>query len=508
VSIAASSQISAAAGAEVADKGGNAVDAAIAAMVVSLCTEPGIVAPGASGFITIWPAGSDSPVVIDANAEMPGRGLSPERLGGSSDDVFMEYGGGMHTIVGYGSIGTPGAIGGLGLASEAYGVVPWSVALEPAIRWADDGFPLPRVSEEYLAYAGDPIFGWQAASRAALHDASGARLSVGDTVRVEGLAATLRTIARDGAEVFYTGEIGERIANEVVDNGGILTAADLAAYRAVEREPIRIELDGWEVVLNPAPAVGGAAAAAMLLLLEAERFEGWGPTEVQRMVEVQRAVFEYRKERLETASDIGRQVAHLLETARLGDHDLLMSSPSTVHCSAVDSDGTGCAITMSAGYGSGALIAGTGMWMNNSLGEIELHPGGFHALEPGTRLVSNMAPTVARRADGAVLAIGSPGADRITTAIAQVLVNFLHLGLSLSESVDHPRVHVEVFGGHPAIAVEPGVRVKPFADYTVRSSPDRSMYFGGVQATLWAPGAGLFEAADPRRTGGVARGGV
>jgi gamma-glutamyltranspeptidase/glutathione hydrolase len=153
------------------------------------------------------------------------------------------------------------------------------------------------------------------------------------------------------------------------------------------------------------------------------------------------------------------------------------------------------------------MVPGTGLWMNNSLGELELNPRGFHALAPGTRLVSNMAPTVARRRDGAVLAIGSPGADRITSAISQVLVNFMHLGLSLHDAIDHPRLHVEVFAGAPAIAAEPGVDLEAIDGYRVRRFPDRSMYFGGVQAAMWMPGAGHFEAADPRRTGGTARGG-
>ena len=118
-----------------------------------------------------------------------------------------------------------------------------------------------------------------------------------------------------------------------------------------------------------------------------------------------------------------------------------------------------------------------------------------------------MAPTVARSADGAVLAIGSPGADRITTAISTVLLNYIHLGMSLSDAVAHPRLHTESFDGLPRIAHEPGLPVRPVDDMTPRRFPDISMYFGGVQATLADPLAGLFEAADPRRTGGIARGG-
>ena len=125
VEIASSSQISADAGASVADGGGNAVDAAVAAAMVSLCTEPGLVAPGAGAFITIWPP-DGPPVVIDAYAEMPGRGAADDRFGTGGTEIFMEYGGGMRTIVGYGSVATPGAIAGLGAAVDGYGASPWS----------------------------------------------------------------------------------------------------------------------------------------------------------------------------------------------------------------------------------------------------------------------------------------------------------------------------------------------------------------------------------------------
>ncbi len=163
-------------------------------------------------------------------------------------------------------------------------------------------------------------------------------------------------------------------------------------------------------------------------------------------------------------------------------------------------------MTVSAGYCSGALPAGTGFYLNNCLGELELHPAGYHGLEPGERLVSNMAPTVAIRKDAA-LALGSPGASRITTAVSSVLVNFLLHGMSLSDAVDHPRLHTEIFEGKPTIAHEPGIPVESIDGLDVRRFPDLSMYFGGVQAAITDEVAGLFAVADPRRTGGVARGG-
>jgi gamma-glutamyltranspeptidase/glutathione hydrolase len=214
----------------------------------------------------------------------------------------------------------------------------------------------------------------------------------------------------------------------------------------------------------------------------------------------QRDVFQFRLDRLGAADDRITAVEDLLLAATAGDMSLLRGSPSTTHCSAVDTSGLACAITMSAGYGSGAMPAG--MWMNNSLGEIELAGQDPHGVEPGTRMVSNMAPTVARHRDGSILAIGSPGADRITTAIATTLLRYTDQDMTLQEAVDAPRIHVEM-GDVVSASAEPGAEpsnmpVKPYGRH--------SMYFGGVQAASWHPDRGFEGAADPRRTGGIAVG--
>lgn len=166
----------------------------------------------------------------------------------------------------------------------------------------------------------------------------------------------------------------------------------------------------------------------------------------------------------------------------------MLESGSTAHVSATDSDGGACSVTVSSGYSSGMVAAGTGIWLNNCLGEPELNARGLHGLAPGTRLLSNMAPTVGHHTNGAALAIGSPGADRITTAIVQALAGFLGGELSLQMAVNHPRVHVHR-------ARTPQEEIKRETDLT--------MYFGGVAATLREPGGHMIAAADPRRDGAV-----
>lgn len=504
VAIASGSSLSASAGAAIADAGGNAVDAAIAAMITAMCTDPGVIAPGSGGFIVVAERGSH-PVVIDAYVEMPGRG-APADAWGSGTPIYMQYGGATRTIVGYGSVATPGMFAGLDLASQRYGKLPWRELVQPAIAAVEAGFPLSQASADYVAYAHDVVFGWDPPAREIMHHADGSHLREGDVVHVPFLADTLRAIADDGVATLYRGDLGSQIAAAVAANGGLLTREDLAAYEPLERRPAHFDLGGWDVFSNPPPALGGASVAAIAALAAAGGFASWSAEDIPLLVRAQRAVLDYR-ETIPTEGDLAeRSVVALLDAARSGDLHRLHSSPSTTHTSTVDTEGMACAITVSAGYGSGALPAGTGFLLNNCLGELELHPAGYHGLEPGRRLVSNMAPTVALHR-GAALALGSPGASRITTAVSSVLLNFLVLGMSLSDAIEHPRLHTEVFEGAPTIAHEPGIPVESIDGLEVRRFPDLSMYFGGVQAAITDAAAGLFAVADPRRTGGVARGG-
>lgn len=500
---AAGSTIGAEAAAAIADTGGNAVDCALAAMLVSMCTEPGIIAPGAGAYLTIGAPGA-APVTIDAYCEMPGR-RDPGRLGSNRHEIYMTYGGGMRTNVGYSSVATPGAFAGFEVASRDYGRLPWKALFEPVIEATRAGFPVPSVSAAYLEHSHQEIFGWHPESYEVVHHADGTVRQAGEIIQLPALADTLEQIAAEGAETVYRGDLAERIGREVWDNGGILSTDDLAAYQAIVRTPTQVEVAGWTVHTNPPPAVGGAAVGALLLLVDDGGFDGWTTPELSRLVDIERAVFNYRRQQLEPATDKAAAAKRLLDLAGMGDLAPLLASPSTTHVSAADTDGLACAITASAGYGSGAMIKGTSMWLNNSLGELELHPDGFHGLAPGTRLFSNMAPTVARNPDGEVVAIGSAGADRITTAIGCSLINHLFLEMELPTAIAHPRVHAEIFDGEPTVAYERDLPVE--TEMRTRHFEGINMYFGGVQAAAWSPAGGLVASADPRRSGDVRAGG-
>jgi gamma-glutamyltranspeptidase/glutathione hydrolase len=295
-------------------------------------------------------------------------------------------------------------------------------------------------------------------------------------------------IAEDGPAALHTGELARLISADVLGRGGMLSMTDLAEYRTVVRPSLVTRMAGWTLASTPPPSVGGVCLAAMLRLLDGRPHAVWDKDDLAALVRVQRAVLGHRLDVLDSSADLAEDVRTYLELID-GDPGAVLESGSTAHVSASDSDGRGCAVTVSSGYGSGMIAGGTGIWLNNCLGEQELNPGGAHARPPGTRLLSNMAPTVARSDDGSTLAIGSPGADRITTALTQVLAGYINAGLSLEEAVCHPRVHVHRAG-------------RP--DEQIKLETDLTMYFGGVSAALTGTDGALDAVADPRRNG-VAR---
>jgi gamma-glutamyltranspeptidase/glutathione hydrolase len=500
LAVAASSQLAADAGGEMARLGGNAVDAAIAAALVSANTEPGVCALAGGAFATIWAPGA-APETLDGQVRMPGSGLPAARMGRGAVEVELAYGGGIRTQVDAGAVGVPAALAALEAASRRHGALPWKVLFEPVIEITRRGFPLPSACHHYLGYSGEAVFGRSAEGHAALHD--GGRLRPpGAPIVVPGLADSLADIASQGAACFYRGELAAAIVAHVQQREGMLTLTDMAACQARVRPALRLAVGAWDIATNPPPAVGGAVLAAMLLAAQRLPAMDDRAASVARLVEVQRLALDFRRRHLDHSDDIPADVATLLALARR-QGGIGLASPSTVHVSATDGDGRSCAITLSAGYGSGLIAPGTGLWLNNCLGELELNHRGLVFAPPGTPVPSNMAPTCARRRrDGAALAIGSPGADRITTAILQVLLAHFEGGLPLAAAIAAPRLHLEWRNQGWQAAVEPGLDISAM-QLPVRHFDDQSMFFGGVGATALEASGELLAAADPRRAGGL-----
>jgi len=500
VAVATTSQLAADGASEVAQLGGNAVDCALAAALFTMNTEPGVCALGGSAFITIWAPDSD-PVTIDGNVAVPGKGLPDAERGHAADSVTLDYGGGITTLVGPGSVAVPGSLAAIERAWQLFGNAEWKDLFGPVIAATRDGFPLPTSCHYYLGYSGEPIFDRSEDGYRALHSADGALRDAGSLIVVPHLADTLTAIADEGARLFYEGELGQRISAHVRDGGGGLTMQDLQSFNAVERPSLTVGIGDWTIASNPPPAIGGAMLSAMLLACRDLPHERWSKAALSQLIQVQRATLDFRRRHLDLADDVGPEAARLLESARDGKLLSRWASASTVHTSAVDENGIACAVTASSGYGSGEMPADTGLWLNNCLGELELNRRGLDAGPPGNRLPSNMAPSIARR-KGRVLAAGSPGADRITTALHQFLVNMLQLDMSLKAAIAHPRLHIDTSGEADRLMAEPGLDL-PEVDLPVTVMPSLNMYFGGIGATLADRKSGFQVASDPRREGGT-----
>ena len=449
------------AAADIAEQGGSVVDVAIVAALTAMCTEPGVCGPGGGGFLAIDLPEHD-PVVIDGYMTFPGKGFEGEPL---VTEVKMPYGGGVTTLVGAGSVAVPGVFAALGSASQKYGRAPWSDLMETVAHVVQEGFPLSAPCHLYLndgaarIYASDPV------AREALLDGDGSK-PLGSPIVFPGLAESLRHLGSEGPADFYEGDLARAIVSDLEDRGGQLTLEDLAAYEAAVRRPVESTLGGWRFDLNPAPAVGGVTVAHVLEVL--------------------------------SQGDPGDalHVARALVSAFQARRSSSLRSPSTISVAAADEEGGVVAASFSAGYGSGVIPDGTGMLMNNALGELELSDGPG---QPGQRMVSNMAPTVARRGSDAV-AVGSPGADRITTAVATTLAR-LASGDGLQDAIDHPRAHPELGEWGVRLAAEPGLDLAD-AGHPLRPFDTPHMYFGGVNGA-GLMGGKLLAHADARRTGSV-----
>lgn len=502
VAVAATGPVSLGAGRELALAGGNAVDVAVAAALSAMATEPGIVSLGGGAFLSVWTAGED-PLVIDGNVEMPGRGMPPEAFGGGVREVRTDYGGGVRMFAGHGSVATPGAAVACQLAVEELGSAPWHEVVAPAARACREGYPVGGAAARYLDFVAGPLFGPDPEAHAVVTRSDGTPLRAGDVSTNPLLADVLDLVGREGSSVLTVGAVGRALVAEMEAGGGLVTRRDLAEYAPLVRPSVRRIVGEWDLAVNPPPSVGGPMLA--VLLGELARV---GEVDWRDVIRIQERVLRYRLEVHDRANDLDAAGHELLLSVDRHGLAGLPTSASTAHVSAVDADGTACAVTMSAGYGAGLCVPGTGLLLNNALGEPELNRLGLHRLAPGTRLASNMAPTTGRTPDGRVLAIGSPGADRITTALMQVLGQGCLHDADLQDAIDAPRLHVR-FGpdGEAVVEHESDPRIAEAVAASGLPGHDHgelSMYFGGVGAAYRREDGLLMAAGDPRREAAVA----
>ncbi len=496
--VAAGHPLSADAGAEVLRTGGNAVDAALGAMLTSFACEPLLTGLGAGGYMLIAPPRGD-PVLLDFFVEAPGRGRDPEAhaellpVAVSFGDVVQEFN------IGVASVGGYGVPAGVCAASERFGTVPLAELARPAAAHARLGVPLSRQQ----AYIVEILAGIVTSTPecAALFAPGGTLLGEGGVIRQPELADALERLGSEGAEPFYGGDIGRAIVEWLGERGGLLTIADLAAYTVIDREPIRARYRGREVLTNPPPSAGGILIALGLSMLDADTGAG-APDAEQITAVIERAQRERTPEFLAGLDDPGFVERFLRGDAGEGAPGTDCGGGrlgSTTHIAVLDASALACSVTCSAGSCSGVVVPGTGVHLNNMLGEQDLNPLGFHRHPPGRRLPSMMAPTVVRRDGVPELVLGSAGSNRIRSAILQTIVRVLDDGLPAADAVRAPRLHYE----DEIVYAEPGIDVTALRAAGRRVVPfrDRNLFFGGVQAVQRDATGRFWGGGDPRRGG-------
>jgi gamma-glutamyltranspeptidase/glutathione hydrolase len=513
--IAAGHPLTARAGARILEEGGNAVDACVAAAFAAWVAESPLTGPGAGGFALVAPADGSPPRLADFFVATPGLGLAvPD--GGEMHAIDVGFGGDSETTqvfrIGGASCAVPGTTAGLVALHRAHGSLPWREVVAPAAELARAGVELSR-PQAHLHAILDLILRHTAEGRRVYSRADGSRLQPGDVLRLPDLGDTLDLVAAEGADTLYSGELAAAIAATVAENGGRLTSEDLAAYEVVWREPVRVPYLGYEVVSNPPPSSGGILIAYGLALLERI-----GTAEVPGSAEALAALAGVMREQTRVRDDLFAAALHdgslrerLLDDRALadavariagGEPGLPEPAPAggTTHVSAVDAAGNAASLSSSTGSGSGVIVPGTGVHLNNMLGEYDLLAGA--PAEPGHRLTSMMAPTVVLGPEGPRVVVGSAGSVRLRGAIMQVIVNVIGHGLDVAAAIDAPRVHVEdahvhCEGGFDAAELD---RLESWGHHVVRWRR-HNLYFGGTNAVEVRADGTLAAAGDPRRGG-------
>jgi len=511
--VAAGHPLSAQAGADVLREGGNAVDAAVAAVLMSFAAESPLTGPGAGGFMLVHtPEGED--VLLDFFVAAPGRGLeSPEP--GPLTPIDVEFGENAVQVfnIGPASCGAYGTTRGLAHALERFG----SMSLEPLARRAADaaraGIEVTEMQAFLLSILAPILRATPEA--AAIYEPNGRPLRAGERIELPELAVLLDRLGAEGPGFLYDGDVAAAVTDWVLERGGLLTRDDLSGYEVVEREPVRVGYCGRDVLTNPPPSSGGILISYSLGLLDcAVDSDGNGPGPVRRLVEVMertnRARTDEFHEALQTEGFLERFLAHDAAESSAREPGTRSGTGSrlgsTTHIATIDGDGGCASVTCSNGSCSGVVVPGTGMHLNNMLGEDDLNPLSFHRHPPGARVPSMMSPTVVLRDGRPEVALGSAGSNRIRSVILQTIQAVVEDGQPAQEAVRRPRVHFEA----GTVEAEPGVDEAELealeeAGWKVQRWLERNLYFGGVQAVVRAPETGaLSGGGDPRR-GGAAR---
>lgn len=493
---------------EILRDGGNAFDAVLAGLCASCVAEPILSSLGGGGFLLARDAGGEA-TVYDFFVDTPRHRRPVEET--SFYPIHADFGTATQEFhIGLGACAVPGQIKGLFRIHQDLGSLPLKRIMAPAIRLAREGVIL-RPVDAYLIEVVAPILTAEPDAKAIYSKPDGQLLGIGDRLRQPDLADTFEALLREGEDLLYGGgPIATLLLEACRESGGHLTQEDLKGYDVVCRKPIARRYRDTEIFTNPPPSAGGILIGFALELMAAVDAEQ--EDEKSRLTALGRVMALANRARIEVALD--QKLHRAGEAARcLYASDLLAqyrqevanappADRGTTHISVVDAQGNVAAMSLSNGEGCGHILPGTGVMPNNMLGEDDLNPGGATGWREGIRMSSMMAPTVASRADGSLIGLGSGGSNRIRTAVLQVLLNLIDRGLDLKEAVEAPRIHVEgkvvnIEGG----SASPDVPAIGEAVSDTLNWPAHNLFFGGVHSVSLSADGALSAAGDPRRGG-------
>lgn len=487
--------------------GGNAFDAVVAAHFAACVAEPVLSSLGGGGFLLASKAGS-APELYDFFVQTPDhlRSGKPEFYPITADfgPVKQEF------HIGAASMATPGTVRGLFQIHKDHCTMSFSELVEPAINLARTGVKVNAFQAEVFKII-KPIFTEEAESRSLFKSKLNQRnvITEGEILKLPQLADLMESLATEGPGLFYLGEIAKRLVNLSEERDGHISRDDLSRYRVIKRKPLKINFKGNKLWVNPPPSSGGILVAFALKLLDqmeisASQISGAAYAELliqlQSSTEKARVDFMAKSDQTGFNEMLNREYLKMYRRQISGK---LNAPRGTTHISVADGYGNFAALSASNGEGSGLIIPGTGVMMNNMLGEEDLNKAGFHKWQKNVRMTSMMAPGILVKKDGSKIVFGSGGSNRIRTAILQLLLNITDLDMTPEESVEASRLHIE----KGFLNIEHGFK-DPLLNYLIKNYPEhklwetKSLFFGGTHIA-GKTGSRFFGVGD-RRRGGVA----
>ncbi|HVV79167.1 MAG TPA: gamma-glutamyltransferase [Pseudolabrys sp.] len=516
-------------GVEIMDRGGNAVDAAVAVGFAMAVTYPRAGNIGGGGFMVIHRASGED-VAIDYRETAPAA---------ATPTMFLDANGEPDPKKSRDSalaIGVPGTVAGLALAREKYGSGKFSLAdlMAPAIRLAEQGVRVEDDTADSLPQARERLARWPAAAAIFLKNGN-QPLESGDRLLQFDLADTLKLIAEKGSAGFYEGRTAKTLAREIHAAGGLITEDDLKNYHAVVRQPVRGTYRGYDIVSMPPPSSGGIALIEMLNILEGYQLGSLPKPQAQHLIiEAMKRAYADRAQFLGDPATVNVPVKGLTskkyaEALRAGignkatpSADIKPGNPkahegdNTTHFSVIDRDGNAVSntYTLNFSYGLGMVVDGTGVLLNNEMDDFTAKAGASNAYGlvqyeanlpgPGKRPLSSMSPTIVLKDGKPILITGSPGGSRIITAVLQIILDSLDFGMTIDQAVSAPRLHHQWMPDE--VRVEPGFDPALLADLATRGHKIVPARPGTSANSIAVTKNGIVGAADPRTRGALAAG--